>query len=143
MPDVLKLEKKVNIGPQPLMEWERAPATQIRVKYQHYQEYLKRIPALRAEPVPIAIDEWVYMGSGRTIYSFPLRELRILREDVDEDKATDLRSDTFDYCWERVLDRRAGADAGSAGRPRRKTGHPRTHQGSRDRFGGESGGGCG
>lgn len=57
----LKLEKKVNIGSQSLVEWERAPATQVRVKYEHYQEYLKLIPALRAKPVPIAIDEWAYM----------------------------------------------------------------------------------
>lgn len=57
----LKLEKKVNIGPQPLIEWERAPATQVRVKYEHYQEYLKLISALKAKPVPIAIDEWAYM----------------------------------------------------------------------------------
>jgi len=64
----LKLEKKVNIGPQPLIEWERAPATQVRVKYEHYQEYLKRIPALKARPVPIAIDEWAYMGGGRDSY---------------------------------------------------------------------------
>jgi alpha-L-arabinofuranosidase len=55
------LEKKVNIGPQSLIEWERAPATQVRVKYEHYQEYLKLIPALEAKPVPIAIDEWAYM----------------------------------------------------------------------------------
>ena len=64
----LKLEKKVNIGPQPLIEWERAPATQVRVKYEHYQEYLKRIPGLKAKPVPIAIDEWAYMGGGRDSY---------------------------------------------------------------------------
>ena len=64
----LKLEKKVNIGPQSLIEWERAPATQVRVKYEHYQEYLKRIPKLRAKPVPIAIDEWAYMGGGRDSY---------------------------------------------------------------------------
>jgi alpha-N-arabinofuranosidase len=64
----LKLEKKVNIGPQPLIEWERAPATQVRVKYEHYQEYLKRIPGLKARPVPIAIDEWAYMGGGRDSY---------------------------------------------------------------------------
>ncbi len=57
----LKLEKKVDIGPQPLIEWERAPATQVRVKYEHYQEYLKLIPSLKAKPVPIAIDEWAYM----------------------------------------------------------------------------------
>lgn len=64
----LKLEKKVNIGPQSLIEWERAPATQVRVKYEHYQEYLKRIPALREKPVPIAIDEWAYMGGGPNSY---------------------------------------------------------------------------
>jgi alpha-N-arabinofuranosidase len=64
----LKTGKKVNIGPQPLIEWERAPATQVRVKYEHYQEYLKRIPGLRAKPVPIAIDEWAYMGGGFNSY---------------------------------------------------------------------------
>jgi alpha-N-arabinofuranosidase len=64
----LKLEKKVNIGPQPLIEWERAPATQVRVKYEHYQEYLKRIPGLKEKPVPIAIDEWAYMGGGPNSY---------------------------------------------------------------------------
>jgi len=64
----LKLEKKVNIGPQPLVEWERAPATQVRVKYEHYQEYLKRIPGLKAKPVPIAIDEWAYMSGARDSY---------------------------------------------------------------------------
>lgn len=64
----LKLEKKVNIGPQPLIEWERAPATQVRVKYEHYQEYLKLIPELRTKPVPIAIDEWAYMGGGPNSY---------------------------------------------------------------------------
>jgi alpha-N-arabinofuranosidase len=64
----LKTGNKVNIGPQPLIEWERAPATQVRVKYEHYQEYLKRIPGLRAKPVPIAIDEWAYMGGGMNSY---------------------------------------------------------------------------
>jgi alpha-N-arabinofuranosidase len=79
----LKLEKKVNIGPQPLVEWERAPATQVRVKYEHYQEYLKLIPALRAKPVPIAIDEWACMdrdsppGSYKTVpaYAWAFHEM--------------------------------------------------------------------
>jgi alpha-N-arabinofuranosidase len=60
--------KKVPTGPQSLIEWERAPATQVRVKYEHYQQYLKLIPALRAKPVPIAIDEWAYMGGGFNSY---------------------------------------------------------------------------
>ena len=54
--------EKVSAGPQSLIEWERQPATQVRVKYEHYQEYLKRIPGLRAKPVPISLDEWAYVG---------------------------------------------------------------------------------
>src|SRR6201998_3377322 len=79
----LKLEKKVSIGPQSLVEWERAPATQVRVKYEHYQEYLKLVPALRAKPVPIAIDEWAYMdrdsppGAYKTVpaYAWAFHEM--------------------------------------------------------------------
>jgi alpha-N-arabinofuranosidase len=65
----MKLQKKVTIDPPlSLIEWERAPAVQVRAKYEHYEQYLKRIPALRAKPVPIAIDEWAYMGSNRDGY---------------------------------------------------------------------------
>jgi len=65
----MKLQKKVPIDP-PLsfIEWQRAPAVQVRAKYEHYQEYLKRIPALRAKPVPIAIDEWAYFGGAPNSY---------------------------------------------------------------------------
>jgi alpha-L-arabinofuranosidase len=65
----MKLQKKVPIDP-PLsfIEWQRAPAVQVRAKYEHYQEYLKRIPALRAKPVPIAIDEWAYFGGEPNSY---------------------------------------------------------------------------
>ena len=57
----MKLGKKVPIDPPlTLIEWEREPATQVRAKYEHYQKYLELIPALRARPVPIAIDEWAY-----------------------------------------------------------------------------------
>jgi alpha-N-arabinofuranosidase len=65
----LKLQKKAPIDPPlSLIEWERAPAVQVRAKFEHYQEYLKRIPALRAKPVPIAIDEWAYFGGGPNSY---------------------------------------------------------------------------
>lgn len=65
----VKLQKKVSIDPPlSLIEWERAPAVQVRAKYEHYQEYLKRIPALQAKPVPIAIDEWAYFGGGPNSY---------------------------------------------------------------------------
>ena len=60
--------EKVDTGPQTLIEWERAPATQVRVKYEHYQEYLKRIPGLKAKPVPISLDEWAYIGAPPNSY---------------------------------------------------------------------------
>ncbi|MGB7987741.1 MAG: alpha-N-arabinofuranosidase [Terracidiphilus sp.] len=58
----MKLGKKMPINP-PLsqIEWMRAPAVQVRAKYEHYQKYLELIPALKDKPVPIAIDEWAYM----------------------------------------------------------------------------------
>jgi len=52
----------------PLVEWERAPATQVRVKYEHYQEYLRRIPALKDKPAPISLDEWAYIGAPANGY---------------------------------------------------------------------------
>ncbi len=58
----LQKGEKVSAGPQTLIEWERAPATQVRAKYEHYQEYLKRIPGLKEKPVPISLDEWAYIG---------------------------------------------------------------------------------
>ncbi len=64
----LETGEKVSTGPQSLIEWERAPATQVRVKYEHYQEYLKRIPALKAKPVPISLDEWAYIGAPPNSY---------------------------------------------------------------------------
>jgi alpha-N-arabinofuranosidase len=33
------------------------------VKYEHDQEYLARIPALKAKPVPVSISEWAYNGA--------------------------------------------------------------------------------
>jgi len=60
--------EKVSTGPQTLVEWERAPATQVRVKYEHYQEYLKRIPGLKEKPVPISLDEWAYTGATPNSY---------------------------------------------------------------------------
>ena len=65
----IKLQKKVPIDP-PLtfIEMQRAAAVQVRAKYEHYQQYLKLIPALRAKPVPIAIDEWAYFSGNRDSY---------------------------------------------------------------------------
>ncbi len=64
----LQTGEKVDTGAQSLVEWERAPATQVRSKYEHYQEYLKRIPELKAKPVPISLDEWAYIGGPPNSY---------------------------------------------------------------------------
>jgi len=64
----LQTGEKVDTGTQALVEWERSPATQVRVKYEHYQEYLKRIPGLKARPVPISLDEWAYIGAPPNSY---------------------------------------------------------------------------
>jgi alpha-N-arabinofuranosidase len=62
----MKLGKKVPISP-PLsfIELQRAAAVQVRAKYEHYEKYMELIPALRAKPVPIAIDEWAYFLPGK------------------------------------------------------------------------------
>jgi alpha-N-arabinofuranosidase len=62
----MKLGKKVPIEP-PLspIELQRAAAVQVRAKYEHYEKYLELIPALKAKPVPIAIDEWAYFLRGK------------------------------------------------------------------------------
>lgn len=60
--------EKVKVENQSLVEWERQPATQVRVKYEHYQEYLKLIPKLKEKPVPISLDEWAYVGVPANSY---------------------------------------------------------------------------
>jgi len=57
---------------QTLVEWARQPASYVRVKYEHYQEYLSRIPALKAKPVPISISEWAYTGASSNSYKVVL-----------------------------------------------------------------------
>ena len=64
----LQTGEKVDVGSQSLIEWERAPATQVRSKYEHYQEYLKLIPELKTKPVPISLDEWAYIGAPPNSY---------------------------------------------------------------------------
>lgn len=48
---------------EPLVEWARRPANRVRCKVEHYEEYRKRIPALREKRVPINIDEWSYANA--------------------------------------------------------------------------------
>jgi alpha-N-arabinofuranosidase len=53
---------------EPLVDWMRRPANHIRLKYEEYQDYVTRIPALRTKPVSIALDEWAYSGGRPNSY---------------------------------------------------------------------------
>lgn len=64
----------------PLVEWARQPASFVRVKYEHYQEYLARIPALKAKPVPISISEWAYTGVPANSYKVVLAYAWVFHE---------------------------------------------------------------
>ena len=48
---------------EPLVDWMRRPANHVKIKVEAYEHYLELIPALRARPVPIAMDEWAYSGT--------------------------------------------------------------------------------
>jgi alpha-L-arabinofuranosidase len=58
--DLARATQVPNDPNEPLVDWMRRPANHIRIKYEEYQEYLARIPALKAKPVPIALDEYAY-----------------------------------------------------------------------------------
>lgn len=62
--DLAQGKQVPNDPDEALVDWMRRPANHIRIKYEQYQEYLKRIPALQAKPVPIALDEYAYAGGG-------------------------------------------------------------------------------
>ena len=51
-----------------LAEWVRRPANRVRAKYEAYEEYLNRIPAFGAKPVPISLDEYSYRRAVATTY---------------------------------------------------------------------------
>jgi len=67
--DLAQAKQVPNDPNEPLVDWMRRPANHIRIKYEEYQEYLNRIPALKNKPVPIALDEYAYAGGrGRGNY---------------------------------------------------------------------------
>jgi alpha-N-arabinofuranosidase len=68
--DLARAAQVPNDPKEPLVDWMRRPANHIRIKFEEYQEYLKRIPALKAKPVPIALDEYAYAG-GRNYKVVP------------------------------------------------------------------------
>jgi len=66
--DLEKGDQVPNDPNEPLVDWERRPANMVRAKFEHYQEYLKRIPGLKAKPVPICLDEWAYSRAPPNSY---------------------------------------------------------------------------
>jgi alpha-N-arabinofuranosidase len=64
---------------EPLVEWARRPANRVRNKIEAYDEYLKRIPALKSRRIPMAIDEWAYSGAGNNLKS-SLANAMVLQE---------------------------------------------------------------
>ncbi len=65
---------------QTLAEWARQPASYVRVKYEHYQEYLERIPELKKKPVPVSISEWAYTGVPANSYKVVLAYAQAFHE---------------------------------------------------------------
>jgi alpha-N-arabinofuranosidase len=61
----------VNVD-EPLVDWARRPANRVRAKYEAYQQYLQRIPAFKARPIPISLDEYSYRRSPATQYKTAL-----------------------------------------------------------------------
>ncbi len=45
---------------EPATTWMRRGANHVRIKYEEYLEYQKRLPQLVAHPKPINMDEWAY-----------------------------------------------------------------------------------
>lgn len=61
--------KQVPNGPnEPVTDWMRRPANHIRIKYEEYKEYEKLLPQFAAQPKPLNIDEWAYMGGRYPTY---------------------------------------------------------------------------
>jgi alpha-L-arabinofuranosidase len=59
------LEKAAQVpddADEPLVDWMRRPANHVREKYEAYEDYERLIPALKAKPVPICLDEWAFNG---------------------------------------------------------------------------------
>jgi len=47
---------------EPVTDWMRRGANHVRIKYEEYKEYEKRLPQLVDHPKPINLDEWGYRG---------------------------------------------------------------------------------
>lgn len=61
-----------------LVDWARRPANRVRCKVEHYEEYLRRMPALRDRRISITIDEWHYGRPNLRIalsYAWALHEM--------------------------------------------------------------------
>jgi alpha-N-arabinofuranosidase len=78
--DLEKGNQVPNDPNEPLTDWARRAANLVRAKYEHYQVYLERIPALRKKPVPISLDEWAYAGANPASFKPVLAYSWVLHE---------------------------------------------------------------
>jgi alpha-N-arabinofuranosidase len=78
--DLEKGKQVPNDPNEPLTDWARRAANLVRAKYEHYQVYLERIPALRKKPVPISLDEWAYAGANPASFKPVLAYSWVLHE---------------------------------------------------------------
>ncbi len=77
----LEKGEQVAVDPnEPLEDWLRRPANLVRVKFEEYQEYYRRIPALKEHPVGISLDEWAYSGNNPSGYKVALAYAWALQE---------------------------------------------------------------
>jgi alpha-N-arabinofuranosidase len=77
----LQKGEQVAVDPsQPLEDWLRMPANLVRVKFEEYQEYYRRIPGLKEHPVGISLDEWAYTGTSPNGYKVALAYAWALQE---------------------------------------------------------------
>ena len=53
---------------EPVTDWMRRAANHVRIKYEHYRDYEKLLPQLAAQPKPLSISEWGYMGGKYPAY---------------------------------------------------------------------------
>lgn len=66
--DLAKGDQVSNDPNEPITDWMRRGANHVRIKYEEYKEYEKRLPQLVEHPKPLNLDEWAYMGGPHPSY---------------------------------------------------------------------------
>ncbi len=62
----LEQARRIDIK-EDLLDWVRRPANRVRNKVEAYEEYYRRMPAVQARQIQMAIDEWAYTRSPNNL----------------------------------------------------------------------------